>query len=274
MKKILLGLSIFILASCGGENSKSSETTISNESQFEWDFSEKKKFVYSFSQTTSGENKMDKDRPADKTLMTAIGHLNVRVKENKLADLSLTDIEVNMINYNSDGNPRDTMTQKVPANVVQDMKPDGSFKVENTDILFDMILPLPSGNLEEGESIEIPLEIPFNFNGSYLNSKGHNTLRFVGFENIDNRKCAVLKGVIDISKLDIPEEIGGEYKSSTTGKGTYYFDLDKGYYVGADVEIRKEIMMDSETGEDDDYGMYAEMKSNDVIKIRLEKIEE
>ena len=274
MKKVLLGLSILILASCGNKNSNSTETTSSNNSQFEWDFSEKKKFVYSFSQTTDGENKMDKDRPADKSYMTGNGYLNIRAKENYLADLSLTDIEMKMVNFNSDGTPRDTTTQKAPAYVVQDMKPDGSFKVKNVNILFNMILPLPSNNLEKGESEEIALQVPFNFNGSYLNSKGQNTLTFIGFENIDNRNCAVLTGVIDISRLDIPEEIEGEYKSSTTGKGTYYFDLENGFYVGADVEVNKYIMMDSETDKEDDFGMYAEMKSTDIIKIRLVKIEE
>lgn len=275
MKKLFLGLSVLILASCVNENSQSSEDSNLEQSQFQWDFSKKRKFIYSFSQTTSAENKMDKDRPASKTYFTGIGHLNIRVKENNLADLSLTDIDMNYVSFNDDGTPRDTMTQKnTPATVVQDMKPDGSFKAENTNILFDMILPLPTRKLNKGESEEIPLQVPFNFNGAYLNSKGHNTLTFVGFENIDGRNCAVFKGVIDISKLDIPEEIEGEYKSSTTGHGTYYFDLKNGVYVGANVEINKVIMMDSESNGEDDLGMYADTRSTDIIKIRLEKIEE
>ena len=274
MKNILLGLSILILASCGNGNTKSTETENLNEYQFKWNFSKKRKFIYSFSQIVNGENKMDKDRPADKTYMTGLGHLNVRVKENNLADLSLTDIEMKMIMFNEDGTPRDTMTQKAPANVVQDMKPNGSFGDSNTDILFDMLFPLPNKSLEKGDSDEIPMKMPFNANGSRLFSKGQNTLTFIGYEDIEGRNCAVLKGVIDISQLDVPEELNGEYGCSTTGNATYYFDLENRFYVGADIHMIMNVMMDSESENEDDFGMYMKMKSDNVYKIRLKKIEE
>ena len=274
MNKILLGLSILIFASCGNGSSKSNKTENPSESQFQWDFSKQRKFIYSFSQTVNGENKMDKDRPAEKTYMTGVGHLNVRVKENNLADLSLTDIEMKMIMFNEDGTPRDTMTQKAPTNVVQDMKPDGSFGDSNTDILFDMLFPLPNKNLKKGDSDEIPMQMPFNANGSRLYSKGQNTLTFTGYEEIEDRNCAVLIGVIDISNLDIPEELEGDYECSTTGNATYYFDLENGFYVGADIKMVMDVTMDTETGNEDDFGMYMKMKSDNVYKIRLEEIEE
>lgn len=274
MKKILLGLSILIFASCGNANTKSTETEKSSQSQFQWDFSKQRKFIYSFSQTVNGENKMDKERPAQKTYMTGVGHLNVRVKENNLADISLTDIEMEMIIFNEDGTPRDTMTQKAPTNVVQDMKPNGSFGDSNTDILFDMLFPLPNKNLEKGDSDEIPMQMPFNANGTRLFAKGQNTLTFAGYEEIEGRNCAVLKGVIDISKLDIPKELKGEYECSTTGNATYYFDLENGFYVGADIQMVMDVMMDSETENEDDFGMFMKMKSDNVYKIRLEEIEE
>lgn len=274
MKKILLGLSILIFTSCGNGTTESNKTENSNESQFQWDFSKQRKFIYSFSQTVNGENKMDKDVPAKKTYMTGIGYLNVRVKENNLADLSLTDIEMKMIMFNEDGTPRDTMTQKAPTNVVQDMKPDGSFGDSNKDILFDMLFPLPNKNLEKGDSDEIPMQMPFNVNGSRLYSKGQNTLTFLGYEEMEGRNCAVLKGLIDISKLDIPEELKGEYECSTTGNATYYFDLENGFYVGADIQMVMDAMMDSETENEDDFGMFMKMKSDNVYKIRLEEIEE
>lgn len=274
MKKILLGLSILIFASCGNGNPKSTKTENSNESQFQWDFSKQRKFIYSFSQTVNGENQMDKDRPVEKTYMTGIGYLNVRVKENNLADLSLTDIDMQMIMFNEDGTPRDTMTQKAPPNVVQGMKPNGSFGDSNTDLLFKMLFPLPNKTLEKGDSDEIPMQMPFNANGSRLFAKGQNTMTFVGFEKIEGRNCAVLKGVIDISKLDVPEELKGEYGCSTTGNATYYFDLENGYYVGADIKMVMNVMMDTETENEDDFGMYMKMTSDNNYKIRLEKTEE
>lgn len=274
MKKILVGLLILILASCGNESSNPNHTKKSTEAEFQWDFSKQRKFIYSFSQTVNSENKMNKDRPAEKTYMTGAGHLNVRVKENNLADLSLTDIEMQMIMYNEEGIIRDTITQKASPNVGQDMKPDGRFGDSNTDFLFTMLFPLPNKNLDKGESDKIPMQMPFNANGSRLFAKGQNTLTFKGYKEIGGRKCVLLEGVIDISQLDIPEELKGKYGCSTTGNATYYFDLDNGYYVGADIKIILDVMMDTETEDEDSLGMYMKMKSDNVYKIRLEKIEE
>jgi hypothetical protein len=274
MLKILLGLTTLILISCGSQNLHSNDTTQLSDKMFEWDFSKKRKFVYSYYQTVNGENKMDKDRPANKTYLTGTGYLNVRVKENNLADLSITDLEIEMISFNKDGTPEDTTSNKSGNTVVQDMKPDGSFSDPNTNFLFDMLLPLPSISLKIGESEKIAMQVPFNANGSRLISKGFNKLTFTGYETIDNRKCAVLKGDLDVSILDVPEELKGEYRSATTGKATYYFDVENHYYVGADIQMRSEVMMDTETGDEDDFGMFMDMSSNNVFKIRLEKIEE
>ena len=92
-------------------------------------------------------------------------------------------------------------------------------------------------------------------------------------ENFEEKECAVLKGKIDISNLEIPEELNGIYKSSSTGNGTYYFDLKNQYFVGADIQLKMTVMMDTET-DNDDMGMYANMISENEFKIRLEKIEE
>ena len=83
-----------------------------------------------------------------------------------------------------------------------------------------------------------------------------------------------LNSNIDISKLDVPEELKGEYECSITGNATYYFDLENGYYVGADIQMVMDVMMDSESETEDNFGMFMKMKSDNVYKIRLEKIEE
>lgn len=242
--------------------------------QFQWNFSQPRKFVYSFSQIVDGENRWNKDRPIDKTHMAAVGHVNVRVKENKLADLSLTDIEVKSVDYGGDGTPEDTVTTEMSTTVVQDMKADGSFDDSNADILFGLLFPLPNKSLKKGDVDEIPMQMPFNISGSRLFAKGQNTLTFRGYEEIEGRKCAVLNGIINISKLDIPEELKGEYKFSTTGDATYYFDLENGYYVGADIKLVMDVLVDSETENEDDFGIYTKMNSDNVYKIRLESIEE
>lgn len=275
MRTIILGIAILILASCGNEElPNESKDSNAKKTNFIWDFNTKRKFIYSYSQTVNGTNKMDKDRPADKTSVNGKGYLNIGVKENNLADLSLTDLEIDLIIFNEEGTPRDTMSYKAPATVVQDMKPNGSFNVPNSNIMFDLLFPLPSKDLKIGESDKISMKIPFNANGSRLFSKGFNVLTFKGYGTIEGIECAVLEGKLNVSKLKVPEELKGEYKSSTTGLGTYYFDLKNHYYVGADIQILMEVMMDSETDDENDLGMFMKMTGDNIFKIRLEKIEE
>jgi len=217
---------------------------------------------------------MDKDRPADKNYVTGVGQLNITVKENNLADISLTDIEMKIIEFSQDETPKDTMTHNAPTTVVQDMKTNGSFEDSNTEVLFDFLFPLPNKNILDGKSDEISMKMPFNANGSILFSKGQNKLTFLEFKEIEGRKCVVFKGDINISELEVPAELKGNYKYTTIGNATYYFDLENGYYVGADVKMVMDVLMDTETHKYDESGMYMETTSESVYKIRLKKIEE
>lgn len=269
MKRVFYGFLFLIIVGCGQQNANND----TKGSKFTWDFSKPQKLIYSYSQTVKHENKMRLDEPSDKTYMTAIGNLNIKVKENNLADLSLTNIEMKSVDFDFEGNPRDTMKQKIPPQVLQEMKPDGSFSDSNIDIMFKMLFPLPSKDLKEGEKDKVSIQMPFNANGSRLIAKGFITLKFSGFETIQNRKCAVLIGKIDISDMTIPKELTGEYKNSTIGEAIYYFDLKDRIYVGANIDMTMEAFMDTESEDENNRGMYWEMKSQNIFKIRLERIE-
>jgi hypothetical protein len=271
MKKLLFALSVLILSGFATETSYESKTK--SISEFKWDFSEQKKYIYSFSQEVKSEDKIGDSDLTDKSQSSAKGYLNVNIKENHLADLSLSGVEVNIVMFNRYGSPKDTSLQKVPVKIVQDMKADGSFAYTNKNILFDILLPLPKHNIKVGESDSIKLQIPFNVNGSQLFTKGQNTLTFKGYEKIKTRNCAVLEGRFDISELDIPKELNGNYTSSTIGGAKYYFDFEQGCYVGADIHLIMEVLMDLERGEEDTFSMFMSMKSDKIFKIRLEKIE-
>lgn len=275
MKNILFGALILLTLGCNSNDIKEENQNIDSEnSEFIWDFSTKRKFVYSFYQTVNGTSKMDKESIPEKTLMTGKGDLNLRVKENDLADLSLTDLQIDMIMFNENGTVRDTISNQIPVVVIQDMSRKGRFSEPSSNIMFDLLFPLPLTNLKVGESEKVITQIPFNANGSRLSIKGFNELTFKGTEVIEGRECAVLEGKLDISKLDIPEELKGEYESSTRGLGTYYFDVKNHYYVGADVQMLMKVMMDTETEDEDGFGMFMEMASDNIFKIRLERIDE
>ncbi|MDD2476284.1 MAG: hypothetical protein PHI32_10265 [Dysgonamonadaceae bacterium] len=204
MKRLFYGLLILIIAGCGQNNTRSNKN---EETKFSWDFSKPKKLIYSYSQIINNETKMSRDEPTDKAYMNAIGNLNVKIKDNNLADLSLTNIEIKSVDFDKDGNPQDTMIQKAPPQVIQDMEPDGSFSDSNIDIMFKILFPLPSKDLKEGEKDKVAMQTPFNANGSRLYVKGFNTIEFSGYKTINDRECVVLNGIIDISEMDVPEEI-------------------------------------------------------------------
>ena len=273
MRKILFGLSILILTSCGNSNNKSDQNSIVDQNEFVWDFSQPKKYIYSYWQEVDGKNNMDKNMPADKSKIIGNGYLTVRVKENNLADLSLTDLKTDMILFDDNGKAKDTMSDTAPASVIQNMKPNSTFGKDNHNFVFDLIFPLPTKKLQIGEKDKIPMEIPFNANGSRLSVKGFNTLEFVGMEKFEGKEVAILEGNIDIFDLEIPEELNGVYKSTSIGKGTYYFDLENQYFVGADIQLTMKAIIDTETDNKDDIGVYANMQSDNNFKVRLEKIE-
>lgn len=274
MNKLLLGLSILLLVNCGGESTSQNQSTEPETNPFQWDFSQPKTIVYTYSQTVNGENIMQKDAVPIKSFITGEGFLKIKIKENQLADLSLTDIDMTMVSYNPDGSPKDTVRQKAPASVVENMKPSGGFGATQTDVLFDLFFPLPKKNLQEGESYDIPMKVPFNVGGSQLFSKGRNQLTFLGYETLDGTQAAVLEGDIKIMDIHIPEEFTGNYESKTTGKAKYYFDMENSYFLGADIEVDFAVVFGSEDSKNDDYSMDMKVKSGNVYKIRFLKIED
>ena len=272
MKHVLLILSAIILVSCGA---LPSSEDASSHSVFEWDFSKQRKLIYSISQTTTSENVIGaKGLPETKSSISMLGKLNVRVKENNHADISLTDMSTHITSYNAKGEVQHEMDQEVPAVVVQDMGSDGSFSDPTSEMLFHIMFPLPKQNLEEGDSEKVATQMPFNANGSRLYVKGTNTLTFKGYEEVLERNCAVLESEIDVSDLEIPEELVGDYQCTMKGTGTYYFDLEDQIYVGADVEVAIFMKMESTLAMGDEpQTMFMKMNSSNVYKVRLEKIE-
>ena len=141
----------------------------------------------------------------------------------------LFDLKVKMTNVFT----KDTISQSQPNKVIQDLKSDGTFMVTfNTNDFIRLLFPLPNKNLSKGHSYDIPMILPYNINGSVINSKGFNSLQFTNYEVINGHKCAVLIGDINISELDLPKNFEGNYELSQIGKGTYYFDIENGWNFG------------------------------------------
>jgi hypothetical protein len=262
MKKIVLGFILLTLISCADKKS------------FTWDFSSQKKIIYSYSQIIESKNQLGVNNILNKSKTIANGSLNVIVKDNNLANLSITDLKLNMIQFNKDGIAGDTLKNATSMSIPQNMKSNGVFDTENKNIIFDIIFPLPLKSLEVGQKDKIPMRIPFNIENSKLFVNGFNTLEYIGDELFENKKCAVLKGVINVSDLKVPEIYKGIYKGETIGSATYYFDIDNKYFVGADIQMNMNILSDAQKDRPDDIKNYFHINSDNKFKIRLKKIEE
>ncbi len=253
MKKILLVVLLITLLSCGNEKEL-----------FQWNFDSNSKYLYSFSQITNSENKMKKDEKNNKSYISGNGKLVINGKSKNLADLSFEDIEVKLKNDFSN----DTITDTQSNSIIQDLQSNGTFQMTSTANDFvRVLLPLPNKKLSIGDTCRIPLNVPYNINGSLISSKGFNTLTFSNYEEINGHKCAVLKGKINVSKLDLPDNFEGNYQLSEIGNGTYHFDIEKGCYIKSKVKFDLTTLADNED-------LYMSSNSSNEYEINfLEKID-
>ncbi|WP_460219333.1 hypothetical protein [Psychroserpens sp. MEBiC05023] len=253
MKRILLVSLLITHLSC-----------VNEKESFQWNFNSNSKYIYSFSQVTNSENKMKKNEKSNKSSISGNGKLIINGKSKSLADLSFEEIKVKLKNDFSN----DTITDTQPNSIIQDLQSNGTFQMTSTANDFvRVLLPLPNKRLSVGDTCRIPLNVPFNINGSLISSKGFNTLTFSNYDEIDGHKCAVLKGEINVSKLDLPDNFEGNYKLSEIGNGTYYFDIEKGYYIKSKVKFDLTTLADNED-------LYMSSNSSNEYEVNfLEKID-
>ncbi len=265
MRYLLCLLCLPLLYSCSDSGSE--------KQSFKWDFRQNRKFVYSFFQTVDGENQLAANDSARKTFITGYGRLNVKVKSPEYADISLSDFKFSMVEYNLDGSKNETSQDQADGIEVEDFKPDGSFENGNLDLLFEVLFPLPKSKIAVGETDTLAIEYPFPTNSKPLTNKGYQALNFVGYEDFEGRNCAVIESEILIDKLEIPQDLEGDYESSSTGSARYYFDLEKGYMVGCDIENLIQSFLNI-PAEESMNTFFWRMKSLNKYRIRLESIEE
>ncbi len=244
-----------------------------NEPLFAWDFSKSILYTYSFTQDVKGEDKSDLTLGYPQlSAFIGTGNLNVQANGNGLADLSITEMYVDRYSFDKNGNPADKVTEQLPESLVKGMSPDGTFGDYNKIILYEFLFPLPKKNIELGESIDIPMEMTFNTNRGKLLVKGQNRLTYIKTEPYKERDCAILKGEIDISEIDIPDDFTGSYSYSTSGKAIYYFDKENKYFVAADILMRSVVRVKDISDDPEIENSYMDLKSQNSYKYELKEI--
>ena len=64
---------------------------------------------------------------------------------------------------------------------------------------------------------------------------------------VGDRRCAELEVDIDISELEVPPEMEGEYACSTKGDSLLYFDTDKRCFVSGAMALVIQFSIDAPT---------------------------
>ena len=113
-------------------------------------------------------------------------------------------------------------------------------------MLLKMLFPLPSKPIKIGESVDVPAQIPFNAMGSLLQVTGHSRITLTQFVKIGGRTCAQLDVDIDISQIEVPTELKGEYKCSSRGASIFFFDIDSRSFVSGTIALIMQFSINTE----------------------------
>lgn len=198
-----------------------------------WDFSENKIYAYDYSQkvvTTRGNDDIFKGGTDS---MESTGKLSLKSEKDHLARFVLEDVTMSMELPSSKGEEPKEMKVQNPPVVVQDVKEDGSMKLNDSSqaLLIKLLFPLPQAALKVGEEISTPTNMPFSAVGSMLYVTGTITTKLTELVRINGKRCARIETIIDISKMDIPEELKGDYNCQVRGKSVFFFNLEDRYFI-------------------------------------------
>ena len=215
---------------------------------FSWDFSEEFVITYHFSQHTKSEMNHDTTDATNSNSgqeIMASGVISIESDGASKAQLSITDIETTM-RMNANGSPTE-FKQKLPPIVVQGFQENSQLSSQMSAKTggLDRLFRLPKQPLQVGETIRFPEETPFNAMGSVLIVKGETKITHQGFVAIQDQICVQLAIQKLIDKLDIPEQLEGEYDFLEQEMTLLYFDIQTQRFVQGTMSTLMQFSIDA-----------------------------
>ena len=209
-----------------------------------WDFSGTKVYPYDFSQTTAVMNQMSDmftngSGKIHRQTMNGKGNLSLKSEQNNSARFVLENLTIDLEFKRADSDDTENRQMQAPPMVVQGMKEDGSMEMGNSsqELLFKTLFPIPPTPLKIGESAIVPANMPFNAMGSLLHVTGFSEIKLVEYVEISGKTCAKLETDIDISELNVPAEMKGEYICQMKGKSVFYFNVEDRHFISGKVAL-------------------------------------
>lgn len=228
---IKCGLLLLALTACAKEAAPKPANV-----DFIWDFSEPNVLVYSYATTALSSHVNVSGEFEEEAVVRSNGTLKVSAKDGR------ANVDLDLVTTGGDEN--EVLRQQV----IEGMRENGDAKVD--DFQQEIMLPLPSTDLKEGESDEVRFSIETAVNGETRHLKVINTLTHMGTTTIAGRDCSLLQGVLSGRKVHkVP---AGKMSFSMGGTGTYCFDVEQHVYVSAEtsywLRMRATYVADSSVG--------------------------
>ena len=224
----LLLTAILLFAGCS--NSENERTVL-------WKFQNFKKLSYNLTQNT-------KVSPATGIFAAfgitnkATGKLTITPTSENTADIDLKDLnmgengELLLQNLKKDNG-------ELPDIFIKGLKTDGTIEgkiSEAMQLFYTGVLPVPTKDLAVGESVVLPIKMPMKAFGLPVTMKGTQTLTLKSIKkNLYKFENDILINQVAEGSAQEPQEI--------KGKGNYIFDVEKGYFTEAEVELKTKIKM-------------------------------
>lgn len=244
---------------------------------FRWDFS-KQGVTHEYTYKQEVRMEMDSGLFDPETqAMTAEGILVVRSQGDNTAELVIKDVIMKMSEGDSEA-----IEQKVPAVALQGMREDGvgPFGNHSQDLFLKILFTLPAERMALGETIKVPMRMPYHLNGSALIVKGQSEVMLTEYVSIDDRLCAKFDVETDISELNVPPEIEGEHAVAMRGRSVLYFDVGRRCFVNGTIALLMESSSDApkpqfgqspNNGADEPERLESSMVMDSLIKLRLKE---
>ena len=215
---------------------------------FRWDFSEPGiEHNYSYEQKVKMKNDMQSSFGGGESKnieqeMSTKGKLIIKSQGNGTAKMVLKDMKMSM-----GGSKSETMAQQMPPIVVQEVNEDGSgsFGDNSLDMMLKTLFPLPQQPINVGESVDIPVQMPFNAMGSVLQATGRSHITLSKYVMVGDRFCAKFNVDTVISEMQIPKEIKGDYGCSVKGTSVFYFDVENRVFVSGKIAMLMTLSVDA-----------------------------
>lgn len=223
---ICFALSFILLTSCSDSE---------NERAIRWKFQNFDKLTYDFTQKTE-VSPMGGFLSGFGMTNTATGKLTITPTSDGKADIVVKDLNIGelgdlfMQNLKKEGG-------QLPDMFVRGLKSDGTIDGEigeGMQLFYTEMLPIPTKDLKIGESIKLPAQMPMNAFGSQIMIKGYQKLTLKSIEE----NLYTFENDILINEYDIPEDVQQEHQHEIKGTGEYTFDIEKGYFTKAEVEMK------------------------------------